>query len=134
MHGSLTLGVETEALKIESVWTGLQNPEMDPSQLEAGQDPSEHPSARLRARGPDAWSTVRIDGRDWGRVLSVGRLGGRVIACFADEHALILYVYLANYEDGGEESVLTVSYPIPTLTLLNPWKITNKKIVLYHVF
>lgn len=28
---------------------------------------------------------------------------------FVDEHALILYVYLSNYEDGAEESVLTVS-------------------------
>lgn len=28
-----------------------------------------------------AWATVRIDGKDWGRVLSVGRMGGRVIAC-----------------------------------------------------
>jgi len=25
-----------------------------------------------------------------------------------DEHALILYVYLSNYEDGADESVLTV--------------------------
>jgi HUS1 checkpoint protein len=83
----------------------------------------EHPSTKLKAAGPDAWSTVRIDGRDWGKVLSVGRLGGRVIACeqsttfryvfadksgFADEHALILYVYLSNYDDGTDESVLTV--------------------------
>jgi hypothetical protein len=27
---------------------------------------------------------------------------------FADEHALILYVYLSNYDDGTDESVLTV--------------------------
>lgn len=27
---------------------------------------------------------------------------------FADEHALILYVYLSNYDDGVDESVLTV--------------------------
>ena len=33
---------------------------------------------------------------------------------FADEHALILYVYLNNYDDEAEESVLTVcllTYP-----------------------
>jgi len=28
---------------------------------------------------------------------------------FVDEHALILYVYLSNYDDGADESVLTVS-------------------------
>ena len=27
---------------------------------------------------------------------------------FANEHALILYVYLANYDDGEDGSVLTV--------------------------
>ncbi|KAK2628698.1 hypothetical protein QTJ16_001801 [Diplocarpon rosae] len=110
MHGSLKLSIATDALNISSVWTGLNNPELDPRQAEEGTDVEEHPSVKLKAAGPDAWSTVRIDGRDWGKVLSVGRLGGRVIACFSDEHALILYVYLSNY-DGAEESVLTVSFP-----------------------
>jgi HUS1 checkpoint protein len=82
MHGSLKLSISTDALNISSVWTGLNNPELDPRQVadrEGGLE--EHPSTKLKAAGPDAWSTVRIDGRDWGRVLSVGRLGGRVIAC-----------------------------------------------------
>jgi HUS1 checkpoint protein len=122
------LRIVTESLSIESVWTGLTNPELDSRQVEDGAEGiSAHPSTTLKAQGPDAWSTVRIDGRDWGRVLSVGRLGGRVIACwctlllfkiyaliqhltgFADEHALILYVYLQTYDDTEEESVLTVS-------------------------
>ncbi|KAH8682976.1 cell cycle checkpoint protein-like protein [Tricladium varicosporioides] len=107
MHGSLKLSIKTDALSIESVWTGLTNPELDPGQVGEEGGLEGHPSTKLRERGPEAWSTVRIDGRDWGRVLSVGRLGGRVIACFADEHALILYVYLSNYEDATEESVLT---------------------------
>lgn len=108
MHGSLKLSIATDALDISSVWTGLVNPGLDQNQIEEGTDLEEHPSMKLKAAGPDAWSTVRIDGRDWGKVLSVGRLGGRVIACFADKHALILYVYLSNY-DGADESVLTVS-------------------------
>ncbi|KAH7310099.1 checkpoint protein Hus1/Mec3 [Rhexocercosporidium sp. MPI-PUGE-AT-0058] len=106
MHGSLKLSIATDSLDISSVWTGLNNPELDPRQVEEGATLDEHPSVKLKAAGPDAWSTVRIDGRDWGKVLSVGRLGGRVIACFSDEHALILYVYLSNY-DGADESVLT---------------------------
>lgn len=81
MHGSLKLSIATDALNISSVWTGLNNPELDPRQVEDGADLEEHPSMKLKAAGPDAWSTVRIDGRDWGKVLSVGRLGGRVIAC-----------------------------------------------------
>lgn len=114
MHGSLKLSISTDALNISSVWTGLNNPELDPRQVEVGEGGlEEHPSTKLKAAGPDAWSTVRIDGRDWGKVLSVGRLGGRVIACFADEHALILYVYLSNYDDGADESVLTVREEAP---------------------
>lgn len=81
MHGSLKLSIRTDALNIESVWTGLNNPELDPRQVEEGMELEDHPSMVLKAKGPDAWSTVRIDGRDWGKVLSVGRLGGRVIAC-----------------------------------------------------
>jgi HUS1 checkpoint protein len=111
MHGSLKLRIATDSLNISSVWTGLTNPELDPGQIEDG-DLENLPSAKLKAAGPDAWSTVRIDGRDWGKVLSVGRLGGRVIACFANEHALILYVYLSNYDDGADESVLTVIAPL----------------------
>jgi HUS1 checkpoint protein len=108
MHGSLKLSISTDSLNISSVWTGLDNPLLDPRQVEDGLE--DHPSTKLKAAGPDAWSTVRIDGRDWGKVLSVGRLGGRVIACFSNEHALILYVYLSNYDDDdADESVLTVS-------------------------
>lgn len=82
MHGSLKLSIATDALNISSVWIGLTNPDLDPRQLEDGEDGIEElPSTKLRAAGPEAWSTVRIDGRDWGKVLSVGRLGGRVIAC-----------------------------------------------------
>ncbi|KAJ2972496.1 hypothetical protein NUW58_g9173 [Xylaria curta] len=41
-------------------------------------------------------------------VLSVGRLDGRVIACFADDHALILYVYVPHHDDPqADDSVVT---------------------------
>ena len=112
MHGSLKLSITTDALDISSVWEGLSNPELDPTQVEGGLDGIRtHPSTRMKEDG--GWASVLIDGRDWGRVLSVGRLGGRVIACFVDGHALILYVYLDTDGDtapGGEsdtESVLT---------------------------
>ena len=116
MHGCLRVAVGTDALRVRTLWTGLANPELDPARVEGGAGAvAAHPSERMRAlggrdgRGEEGWATVRIDGRDWGRVLSVGRLGGRVIACFCHEHALILYVYLPGADDGGEESVLTVS-------------------------
>lgn len=109
MHGSLRLRIATEAVDIASTWTGLENPQLDPAQLQGPIE--EHPSALFREAGPDKWATVRVDGKDWSRVLSVGRLEGRVIACFADDHALILYVYVPQYDDASaEDSVVTVSW------------------------
>jgi HUS1 checkpoint protein len=108
MHGSLRLRIETETTDIASVWSNLENPELDPSQLDRPVE--EHPSTKFREAGPDKWATVRVDGKDWSRVLSVGRLEGRVIACFADDHALILYVYVPHHDDASaEDSVVTVS-------------------------
>ncbi|KAF2729880.1 Hus1-like protein [Polyplosphaeria fusca] len=113
MHGCLRIGVKTDAMSISSVWTDLSNPDLDPSQVHNGEiGIAEHPSTRMKqlgtadGRSEEGWAVVRIDGRDWGKVMSVGRLGGRVIACFCHEHALILYVYLPN-ETGEDESVLT---------------------------
>ncbi|TQV91022.1 checkpoint protein hus1 [Cordyceps javanica] len=106
MHGGLRLRIATDTTDIASVWSGLENPELDPAQLE--RPLADHPSTRFREDGPDRWATVRVDGRDWSRVLSVGRLEGRVIACFADDHALILYVYVPQYDDASaEDSVVT---------------------------
>ncbi|TKA21942.1 hypothetical protein B0A50_08679 [Salinomyces thailandicus] len=114
MHGCLRLALETESMKISSLWTGLENPELDPEQVPEGEEGlANHPSTRMKAlgdstgQGEEGWATVRVEGRDWGRVLSVGRLGGRVIACFCQGHAVILYVFLSGEEGGGGESVLT---------------------------
>lgn len=121
MHGCLRLALATDPLHISSLWTGLENPELDPGQLAEG-GLEQHPSTRMKGlgdstgqHGEEGWATVRVEGKDWGRVLSVGRLGGRVIACFCHQHALILYVFLPSAGgedgggDGGGESVLTVS-------------------------
>ena len=83
MHGMLRIGVTTPALNIESKWEGLNNPELDPRQVEGGEEGvREHASTRMKEKeGDDAWAVVRVEGRDWGRVLGIGRLGGKVVAC-----------------------------------------------------
>ncbi|KIV98973.1 uncharacterized protein PV09_09301 [Verruconis gallopava] len=113
MHGCLRLSIYTDAMNISSTWTGLHNPELDPNQVLGGEEGvQQHPSTLMRAVGSadgkdDAgWARVLVDGRDWGKVLNVGRLSGRVIACFCHDQALILYVYLAS-EGSGEDSVIT---------------------------
>ncbi|KUI71809.1 Checkpoint protein hus1 [Cytospora mali] len=108
MHGGLRLRIATDALDIESTWRGLDNPELDPAQLAVPIE--EHPSTRFREAGPDRWATVRVDGKDWSKVLSVGRLEGRVIACFADDHALILYAYVPQFDDAMAEDAVVTYY------------------------
>jgi hypothetical protein len=88
MHGCLKMSIKTDAMNISSVWTDLSNPDLDPNQVEGGENGiAGHPSERMRllgsadGRSEEGWASVRIDGRDWGKVMSVGRLGGRVIAC-----------------------------------------------------
>ncbi|KAJ4520271.1 Checkpoint protein hus1 [Exophiala dermatitidis] len=118
MHGSLKISVRTDALNITSRWTGLANPELDPAHFPDGsQGVRDHPSTRMKQLGGTdgeneaGWSKVRIDAKDWSRVLSVGRVSARVIACFINEGGLVLYVYLPNDESGSEdESCLTVSF------------------------
>lgn len=112
MHGGLRLRIATDATDICSIWSDLENPELDQAQIEGPID--DHPSTKFRLDGPDRWATVRVDGKDWSRVLSVGRLEGRVIACFTDDHALILYVYVPHYDDvSAEDSVVTVGEAQP---------------------
>jgi len=123
MHGCLRLSLNTDSLRISSLWTGLENPELDPDQVADGQTGLEnHPSTIMKGmgdptgQGEEGWATVRVEGRDWGKVLSVGRLGGRVIACFCHEHAVILYVFIGGEDTGAGESVLTVSHmPLPVV-------------------
>ncbi|KAF9891322.1 hypothetical protein FE257_004177 [Aspergillus nanangensis] len=108
MHGSLRLAIATDSLRISSVWTDLVNPPLDPGQL-SQTEIEQLPSERMRALSDNdeaAWAKVRIDGKDWGRVLSVGRLSPKVVACFVHETALILYVYLPGSWN-GEDSCLT---------------------------
>lgn len=134
MHGSLKIAIRTDALSISSLWTGLVNPELDPANVEGGsQGIRDHPSTKMKALGEDHWAIVRVDAKDFARVLSVGRLGARVIACkarnsvhcsllisptgFMNETGLVLYVYPAS-EDDSEESCLTVTFNPARLDLV----------------
>ena len=83
MHGKLKLAIATDELRIASVWSGLINPPLDPAHI-TQEHYSELPSERMRGVGDDdesGWAKVRIDGKDWSRVLSVGRLSPKVVAC-----------------------------------------------------
>lgn len=95
MHGCLRLALKTDSMNIASTWTGLENPELDAEQTPEGHEGvANHPSTRMKALGDsqgqsdEGWAKVRVEGRDWGKVLSVGRLGGRVVACQYSQQAV----------------------------------------------
>ena len=93
MHGSLKVAVGTDAFRISSVWTDLLNPSLDPGQLDEGRELGQLPSERMREVPADdeaGWAKVRIDGKDWSRILSVGRLNPRVVAC-KDSFSFCIY-------------------------------------------
>jgi HUS1 checkpoint protein len=85
MHGSLRLAIATDELRIASVWSDLVNPPLDPAQMsqeQMSQLPSELNRKREASEGSESgWAKVRIDGKDWSRVLSIGRLSPKVVAC-----------------------------------------------------
>ncbi|KAJ5302340.1 hypothetical protein N7508_007203 [Penicillium antarcticum] len=109
MHGSLRLSIATDEIRIASVWSDLVNPPLAAGQMtqeEISQLPSERNRMQDAEGDEEGWAKVRIDGRDWSRVLSIGRLSPKVVACFINEMALVLYVYLPGSWN-GEESCLT---------------------------
>jgi len=109
MFGTLRLSVATDSGTVTSEWNGLAVPELNPDGLSGPIE--EHPSMKFREAGPQKFATVRVDGKDLSRVLSVGRLDGNVFGSFIDEHAMVLYCYIPHFEDGiGDESVMTVSF------------------------
>ncbi|CAK7265260.1 Checkpoint protein hus1 [Sporothrix epigloea] len=112
MYGMLRLRLMTDALSVETVWNDLENPVMNEDMLTMPLE--EHPSTRYREAGPEKFATVRVDGRDWSRVLSVGRLdGARVIACVIDSTALVLHVYVSRPDDPDDfEDTNTITHVV----------------------
>ncbi|KAI5803093.1 checkpoint protein Hus1/Mec3 [Geopyxis carbonaria] len=94
LEGGFRMRLEgaSETVAVESVWRGLQNPVLEG---EVAASP----------RDPGAWAEVRMDGREWVKVLKVGQLAKRVVAAVCEDRALVLYVFLN--EEGEEDTILT---------------------------
>ncbi|EPY50365.1 checkpoint clamp complex protein Hus1 [Schizosaccharomyces cryophilus OY26] len=105
MSGELQLSVSTPAAKVTTRWKDLENPELDPSQVE---DVSRHPS---QTRNPKEFVHMRLDAKDLVNMLRISSVARRVIACFCEGHALVLYVYITDPED---EHTAVLTYYIST--------------------
>ena len=76
MQGEFKMRIETDAVKVESLFTNLVNPELDPMQIEGGIE--NHPSTR---RDKAEFAEVRVEGKEWVRLLKIYSIAKRVIAC-----------------------------------------------------
>lgn len=76
LQGEFSMSAVADAVKIESVWRGLTVPELNPDLIEG--DYATHPSV---LRGRDEWAAVRVEGRDWVKLLKVSLLAKKVVAC-----------------------------------------------------
>lgn len=140
MQGEFKMRIETDAVKVESLFRNLVNPELDPMQVEGGIE--NHPSTR---RDRAEFAEVRVEGKEWVRLLKVYSIAKRVIACeycinlqfecgfnayellgFCEGHALVLYVYLTEMDE-DHSAVLTVGEVEPLIQFIT---VTSAEIVL----
>lgn len=90
MSGEFKMALRGTEVSVESRWRDLQNPVLADGERE------DHPST-LRDRL--AFAEARVDGKEWAKVLKVGGLAKRVVACICDGVAVILYVFLSEEAD-----------------------------------
>jgi HUS1 checkpoint protein len=99
MSGEFKMALKGSEVSVESKWRDLQNPVL----AEAVENREEHPST---IRDQTLFATVRVDGREWAKVLKVGNVARRVVACFCEGLAIVLYVFLTEESD-PDQTVLT---------------------------
>ncbi|RKO89434.1 checkpoint protein Hus1/Mec3, partial [Blyttiomyces helicus] len=86
MQGDLTLRVRTDAVRVETFFKDLINP--DPTQVDVSQQPS-------MTRAPDLFAEARVDVKDFVKFLQSSIVHPKnVVCCIAERIGLILYVYL----------------------------------------
>ncbi|TPX47230.1 hypothetical protein CcCBS67573_g10268 [Chytriomyces confervae] len=81
MAGDFIMQVESDLVHLETFFQDLENPTIDPSQVDLSQQPSLN-------RDPNEMAQVRIDIRDF------------IKFCIIENHGLVFYVYIG--ENGGE--------------------------------
>ena len=98
MNAEFKMALRGGEVSVESKWQELQNPVL--ADVESRES---HPST---VRDRMSFAEVRVDGREWAKVLKVGVLAKRVVACICDGVAIILYVFLTEEAD-SDPTVVT---------------------------
>ncbi|KAI8610951.1 Hus1-like protein-domain-containing protein [Chytriomyces sp. MP71] len=94
MSGDFIMQVQNDLVELETFYEDLENPTIDPSQVEPSQQPSLN-------RDPKQFADVRIDIRDFIKFCTCHQLNPmHTICCIIENHGLVFYVYIG--ENGGE--------------------------------
>ncbi|KAJ3137891.1 hypothetical protein HK100_000406 [Physocladia obscura] len=94
MSGDFVMLVENDMVKLETFYDELENPAIDPSQVEPSQQPSLN-------RDPKDFAQVRVDIKDFIKFCTCHQLNPmHTICCIIENHGLVFYVYIG--ENGGE--------------------------------
>ncbi|KAJ3022436.1 UNVERIFIED_CONTAM: hypothetical protein HDU68_009160 [Siphonaria sp. JEL0065] len=110
MSGEFVMLIENDMVKLETFYDDLDNPAIDPSQVEPSQQPSLN-------RDPKEFAQVRIDIRDFIKFCTCHQLNPmHTICCIIENHGLVFYVYIG--ENGGEnigdaQGCGTITYYLP---------------------
>ena len=102
MDGEFKIGITTPAVSTFTAFRDLLNPGLEPID---GQDTDNHPHP-TQTRDKTQFCRLKVDAKDWCNLLRIGSIAKRVVACFCEAHALILYVYVTAESD-EHNSVLT---------------------------
>lgn len=93
MDGEFTVGIATPAVSTSTLFRNLVNPGLNMADAEQVE---RHPT---QVREKTAFCRMKVDAKDWCNLLRIGSLAKRVVACFCEGHALVLYVYVSEEED-----------------------------------
>ncbi|ORY42784.1 cell cycle checkpoint [Rhizoclosmatium globosum] len=110
MSGEFVMLIENDMVKLETFYEDLDNPAIDPSQVEPSQQPSLN-------RDPKEFAQVRVDIRDFIKFCTCHQLNPmNTICCIIENHGLVFYVYIG--ENGGENigdanGCGTITYYLP---------------------
>ncbi|RUS19648.1 hypothetical protein BC937DRAFT_87159 [Endogone sp. FLAS-F59071] len=96
MAGEFTIKVETDLVQVETFYHGLQNPELDTTQM----DITDHPSV---LHDKHAFASARVDTKSFVKFLYSHHVGPQNVICsIVEGYALIFYVYIGTVANEGE--------------------------------
>ncbi|KAF3925079.1 hypothetical protein AA313_de0208397 [Arthrobotrys entomopaga] len=106
MNGVLRMKADADAVKVESEWRGLINPAVGEDGEMEWED-SDEQAVQQTTQEKAKFSTVRVDSKEWAKVVRVSAAGKRVIAWLCNNHALVVYVFMG---DDGTNSATIIYY------------------------